>query len=124
MPGQGLKIVSVEIKYHIDIAVVSQLGPMKVNGPADWPTRVRCDLIGIDNLVGHARYPRLSKASAILPGRWGREGGRLRALLILMMSVDPPDVTKNMTTNLEGEDYGQAGSCARDTCRLIGLLTS
>lgn len=68
--------------------------------------KVRCDLIGIHNPVGHANHPRLAEASAFLPGRWGREGGRLRALLILMMSVDPPDVTRNMTMNLEREDYG------------------
>lgn len=55
----------------------------------------RCDLIRIDNLVGHASHPRLPEASAFLTGRWGREGGRLRALKILMMPVDPPDVTQN-----------------------------
>lgn len=79
--------------------------------------------MGIDNLVDHASHPPLPEAPGFLPGRWGRQGGRLRALLILMMSVDPPDVIRNMTKNLDGEDYGQDGSCARDTCRLIGLST-
>lgn len=37
---------------------------------------VRCDLIGIDNLVGHASHPRLPEAPAFHPGHWGPAVGR------------------------------------------------
>ena len=66
---------------------------MKAEGPAGWPTSVCSDLIGIDNLVRQREPPRDCRRHRH-PSRamGGREGGRLRALLVLIMSVHPPDV--------------------------------
>lgn len=128
MSGQGRKQClsrNSNMTYRTRKSIGVPLEPIKAQGPADWPTR-GCigDLIGIDNLVGHASHPRLAEAAGFFSGHLGAEGHKTQGTL------DPDYVyssflmshTKNGRRTFEGQRWPRVGGLfpATDIAGIMG----